>query len=64
MAKVNGFMIMGFTTVAGGITRDRVEALCGTKTVSFISANGRMTRTTESEFWLKVISTIGIERAP
>jgi uncharacterized protein YaaQ len=41
VAKVNGFMIMGFTTELGGITRDRAKELCGTTVASFISENGK-----------------------
>ena len=43
MAKVNSFMIMGFTMELGKITRDRARELFDTILVSFTLSNGKMT---------------------
>lgn len=54
MAKVNDFMIKGFTRAIGGEMKDRAVELCGSTMERFTWASGRKTSTKEAVFLLKV----------
>lgn len=56
MAKVDAFMIMGFTRELGRAMSDGAQALCGTTMASFIWESGRMTCTKAVEFSREVIT--------